>query len=85
MRLDKYLKVSRIIKRRTIANQAADSKKILVNDNIAKPSKEIRVGDIITIQYYKRIMRVKVLLVSDNVKAADADKMYEIIEIKDIA
>ena len=83
MRLDKYLKVSRIIKRRTVANSAADSEKIMVNDNIAKPSKDIKVGDIITINYYKRKMVIKVLDVSENVRASDAEKMYEVIEIKE--
>lgn len=81
MRLDKFLKVSRIIKRRTVANAAADSKKILVNDNIAKPSKEVKVGDIITIQYYKRVLKIKVLEIKENVKAENADKMYEVLEM----
>ena len=81
MRLDKFLKVSRIIKRRTVATSAASSDKILVNDRIAKPSKDVRVGDIITIEYYKRTLKVKVLEVLENVKASEAEKMYEIIEL----
>ena len=83
MRLDKFLKVSRIIKRRTVATSAASSEKISVNDRIAKPSKDIKVGDIITIEYFKRTMKVKVLIVEENVKACDADKMYQVIEITD--
>lgn len=83
MRLDKYLKVSRIIKRRTVANEAASSERILVNNNIAKPSKDIKIGDIITIEYFKRKLVVKVLDVRENVKAQDADKMYEVIEMNE--
>lgn len=81
MRLDKFLKVSRIIKRRTIATSAASSERIMVNGNIAKPSKDIKIGDIITINYYKRTMKVRVLIVENNVKASDAEKMYQVIEI----
>lgn len=81
MRLDKFLKVSRIIKRRSVATSAASSEKILVNDRIAKPSKDIKVGDVITIEYFKRTMKVQVLSVQENVKACDADKMYQIIDI----
>lgn len=81
MRLDKFLKVSRIIKRRSVATSAASSEKILVNNRIAKPSKDIKVGDLITIEYFKRTMKVKVLSVQENVKACDADKMYQIIDI----
>ena len=78
MRLDKFLKVSRIIKRRTVANSAASSEKIFVNDNIAKPGKDIKIGDIITINYYKKILKVKVLSIDEKTKAVDSDKMYEI-------
>ena len=81
MRLDKFLKVSRIIKRRSVATSAASSEKILVNNRIAKPSKDIKVGDVITIEYFKRTMKVQVLSVQENVKACDADKMYQIIDI----
>ncbi len=81
MRLDKFLKVSRIIKRRTVAKGAANSERVLVNNNVAKPSKEIKDGDIITIEYFKRKLVVKVLEVKENVKAQDADKMYEVLEM----
>ena len=83
MRLDKFLKVSRIIKRRTVAANAASSERGLVNNNIAKPSKDIKVGDIITIEYFKRKLVVKVLEVKENVKAQDADKMYEVLEMNE--
>lgn len=83
MRLDKFLKVSRIIKRRTVAANAASSERVLVNNNIAKPSKDVKVGDIITIEYFKRKLVVKVLEVKENVKAQDADKMYEVLEMSE--
>ena len=83
MRLDKYLKVSRIIKRRTVASDAADSHKILVNNTVAKPSKDIKVHDIITINYFKKKLVVEVLDIKDSVKASDADKMYKVIEMVD--
>ena len=81
MRLDKYLKVSRIIKRRTVAHDASAAEKILVNNKIAKPSTDIKVGDIITINYYKKTMEVKVLSITPNIKKEEATEMYEIIKI----
>ena len=83
MRLDKFLKVSRIIKRRTVANSAASSDKIYVNGNISKPGKDIKVGDIITINYFKKMLKIKVLSVDEKTKASDAEGMYEIIELKE--
>ena len=80
MRLDKYLKVSRIIKRRTVAKDASSSERILVNNRIAKPSTEIKVGDVITINYYKK-MEVKVKSITPSVKKDEALEMYEIINI----
>ena len=81
MRLDKYLKVSRIIKRRTVAHDASSNEKILVNNKIAKPSTDIKVGDIITINYYKKTMEVKVLSITPSVRKDEATEMYEIIKI----
>ena len=83
MRLDKFLKVSRIIKRRTVAANAASSERVLVNNNVAKPSKDVKIGDIITIEYFKRKLIVRVLDVKENVKAQEADKMYEIISMSE--
>ena len=83
MRLDKYLKVSRIIKRRTVAHDASSSEKILVNNKIAKPSTDIKIGDIITINYYKKIMEVKVKSLVPSIKKEDAVAMYEIIKIEE--
>lgn len=79
MRLDKYLKVSRLIKRRTLAKEASNSERILVNGKIAKPSKELKVNDIITIEFGKKEISVKVLSLNPVVKKDDASSMYELI------
>ena len=79
MRLDKYLKVSRLIKRRTLAKEASESERILVNDKIAKPSKELKIGDTITIEFGKKQITVKVLSLTPSVKKEDAYNMYELI------
>ncbi len=86
MRLDKYLKVSRLIKRRTLAKDVANASRILVNDNLAKPSKDVKVGDIITIEFGTKIVKVKVLSLEVSIKKVDATSMYEFIseEIKNI-
>ncbi|MBQ9688814.1 RNA-binding S4 domain-containing protein [bacterium] len=81
MRLDKYLKVSRLIKRRTVANEVSDKGKILVNGNIAKPSKTLKVGDIITIDKGKAPITVKVLIIPENnVSVQEAPSLYSVIE-----
>ncbi len=79
MRLDKYLKVSRLIKRRTLAKDASNSERILVNGKIAKPAKEIKIGDIITISFGRKQIEVKVLSIEPVVKKDDASNMYELI------
>lgn len=79
MRLDKYLKVSRLIKRRTLAKEASESERILVNDKIAKPSKELKIGDIITIEFGRKQISVKVLSLNPVIKKEDASNMYELI------
>lgn len=79
MRLDKYLKVSRLIKRRTLAKEASESERILINNAVAKPSKEVKVGDILTITYGKKIVEVKITSLIDSTKKADANLMYELI------
>ena len=84
MRLDKYLKVSRIIKRRTVAADAAIDEHIYVNGRLAKPSTNLKIGDIIDINYSKKIVKVKVLSIDNIVKASDASSMYEIIEVIEI-
>ena len=76
MRLDKFLKLSRIIKRRTIANEACDAGRISVNDKIAKASLEVKVGDIIEIRFGGNIQWVEVLLLSENPRKEEASLMY---------
>jgi ribosomal 50S subunit-recycling heat shock protein len=76
MRLDKYLKVSRLIKRRTIANEACDSERIAVNGRAAKAGYQVKVGDIIEIMFGTRALKVEVTDVSENAKKADASSMY---------
>ena len=81
MRLDKFLKVSRLIKRRTVANAVSDMGRVLVNGNPAKPAKQLKAGDIIEIEYANRIEKVEVLIVpTGNVSTQDADKLYRILE-----
>ncbi len=76
MRLDKYLKVSRLIKRRTVANEACDSERVTVNGKVARASYEVKVGDVIAIRFGARTLTVEVLAVQDNVGKADAAAMY---------
>lgn len=76
MRLDKYLKVSRLIKRRTVANEACDGERVSVNGRIAKASYEVKVGDVIEIRFGARTLKVEVLAVADNVRKDDAAAMY---------
>ena len=80
MRLDKYLKVSRIIKRRTVANDACDSEHVEVNGRRAKASYDVKEGDIISITFGEKTLKLRVLSVRDSVAKADAAGMYEILE-----
>ena len=77
MRLDKYLKVSRLIKRRTIANEACDEDCIMVNGRQAKASYQVKVGDIIELNLGRRMLKVEVVSIEDNVSKADASAMYK--------
>ena len=76
MRLDKYLKVSRLIKRRTVANEACDAGKVLVNDKVARASYDVKVGDVIAITMGARTVKVKVTEVKETVRKEDAASMY---------
>jgi ribosomal 50S subunit-recycling heat shock protein len=76
MRLDKYLKISRLIKRRTVANEACDSAHVSVNGRPAKASYAVRVGDVIEIRFGQRLLKVEVTAVAENVPKADAAAMY---------
>lgn len=80
MRLDKYLKVSRIIKRRTVANNACDSEHVKVNGRDAKASYDVKVGDIIEITFGERILRVKVKDIKEHTLKNDASELYEVID-----
>jgi ribosomal 50S subunit-recycling heat shock protein len=84
MRLDKFLKVSRIIKRRTIAKEIADNGRIEVNNTSAKASTKIEQGDVISIQFGNKLLTVKVLELKDSTKKEHAENMFEIIEEKRI-
>lgn len=76
MRLDKYLKVSRLIKRRTIANEACDAGRVLLNEKPAKAGSTVKAGDIITIQFGSKEVKVEVLDVSEVVRKEEAKEMY---------
>ena len=77
MRLDKYLKVSRIIKRRTVANSACDAGRVTINDRPAKASSEVKEGDILCVSFGNRELKVKVTDVRETVKKEEAVSMYE--------
>ena len=79
MRIDKYLKVSRIIKRRTIANEACDSGRISVNGKIVKASYDVSIGDVIEIKLGEKIIKVKVESISEHVLKGDAAKLYTVL------
>lgn len=80
MRLDKFLKVSRLIKRRTVANEVSDMGRVFVNGNPAKPAKQIKENDIITIEYANKTIQAKILKVpSGNVSIQEAPTLYELI------
>ena len=76
MRLDKYLKVSRLIKRRTVANEACDNERVSVNGRVQRASYDVKVGDKISIRFGERTVAVEVVSVQDNVGKADAAAMY---------
>ena len=76
MRLDKFLKVSRLIKRRIVANEACDAGRVLVNDKTAKASLNVKEGDVIEIQFGTRAVKVEVLDVQETVKKDEAKELY---------
>ena len=80
MRIDKYLKVSRIIKRRTVANEACAGGRVTVNDKIAKPGTDVKSGDIITIRFGEHLGRYEILSISETVRKDQASEMYRVIE-----
>lgn len=80
MRLDKYLKVSRIIKRRTVANDACDAGRVTVNSKTAKAGTDIKIGDIIEIKFGNNTTKVEVLAISETQKKEEASSMYKSVE-----
>lgn len=76
MRIDKYLKVSRLIKRRTLGNEACEQGRVRINDKVAKPGSEVKVGDVIEIQFGSNLTRVEVVSVSEHVSKAESKEMY---------
>ncbi len=76
MRLDKYLKISRLIKGRTVANEACDAGRVLVNDRPAKASAQVKAGDVLEIQFGSKSVRVEVLNVQETVKKEEAQELY---------
>ena len=79
MRLDKYLKVSRIIKRRTVANEACDAGRIQVNGKVAKASLNVKVGDIIEITFGDKVVKVEVLSIEETYKKDEARELYKVL------
>ncbi len=79
MRLDKYLKVSRIIKRRTVANEACSGGRVSLNGKVAKPSAEVKVGDEMAIRFGDKIGRYEILSIAETVRKDDAQAMYRVI------
>jgi len=81
MRLDKYLKVSRLIKRRTVANEACDNERVSVNGRVVRASYEVKEGDVITIRFGERTLSVEVLTVQESVGKAGAAQMYREVNV----
>jgi ribosomal 50S subunit-recycling heat shock protein len=80
MRIDKYLKVSRLIKRRTVANEACEQGRITVNDKTVKPSYDVKIGDVISIRFGDRIVKVRVTAISEHVKKDEALNLFEAVQ-----
>ena len=80
MRLDKYLKVSRLIKRRTVANDACDAGRVMVNEKVVKASYDVKVGDVIEISFGNKSVKVKVTMIADSTKKEDAKEMFEYLD-----
>ena len=79
MRLDKYLKVSRLIKRRTVANEACDAGRVMINDKVAKASADVKIGDVIEIAFGQKTVKIRVLDIQDTTKKNEAKDLFEYI------
>lgn len=82
MRLDKYLKTARILKRRTVSKELADQQRVYVNGKVAKPSTEVKIGDLIKVVFGHRELTVRVLMIQKQVSKNDAALMFEVVEEK---
>lgn len=82
MRLDKYLKTARILKRRTVSKELADQQRVYVNGKVAKPSTEVKVNDLIKVEFGHRELTVRVLMIQKQVNKNDAALMFEVVEEK---
>lgn len=80
MRLDKFLKVSRVIKRRTVANEACDSGRVMINGRIAKASSNVKCGDIVEIKFGEKTIKFEIIRVDEIIKKEEASEMFKIIE-----
>ncbi len=80
MRLDKYLKVSRLIKRRTLAKEVCDQGRVLINERPAKAGSELKLGDILTVDFGQRVLRVRVERLAETVRKEEADSMFTILD-----
>lgn len=79
MRLDKYLKISRLIKRRTVANEACDAGRVMINDKVAKTSADVKIGDVIEIAFGQKTVKIRVLDIQDTTKKNEAKDLFEYI------
>lgn len=79
MRLDKYLKVSRIIKRRTVAKEACEGGRVSINGKVAKPGTEVKEGDLIEIKFAAKMLKARITSISEHVRKEDAKAMYDIL------
>ena len=84
MRIDKYLKVSRVVKRRTVANEVCSAGRVLINDKVVKPGAEVKVGDIVTIRFGNGETRFRVLVIKETVRKEAAGEMYELLEGQEV-
>lgn len=80
MRVDKFLKVSRILKRRSVANEAGRGGRVKINGKTVKPSHEVKVGDVLELGFNSGTVKLRVLMIKETVKKEEADSMYEILE-----
>lgn len=79
MRIDKYLKVSRIIKRRTVACEACEQGKVMLNSKVAKPSADVKVGDVIAVTFGEKTLKIRVEVVTEHALKGDAQNMYTVL------